>query len=98
MWHKLKMGFRMDIKKIALWVIDVDRRLIALKAFKKEKILHPSVIAKESHRSIQNISRAIHELEEQDIVIPIDEKVSWRKYILTETGKKVLLEIEKIYN
>lgn len=88
----------MDIKEIALWVIDVDRRLITLKAFKKEKIQHPSLIAKENHRSIQNISRAIHELEEQNIVRPIDEKVSWKKYILTDTGKKVLLEIEKIYN
>jgi predicted transcriptional regulator len=88
----------MNIKEVALWVIDVDRRLIALKAFKKEKILHPSVIAKESNRSIQNISRAIHELEQHDIVIPIDKKVSWRKYILTDTGKKVLHEIEKIYN
>jgi len=88
----------MDIKEIALWVIDVDRRLIALKAFKKEKILHPSVIAKENHRSIQNISRAIHELEEQNIIRPIDKKVSWKKYMLTDTGKKVLIEIEKIYN
>lgn len=88
----------MNIKEVALWVIDVDRRLIALKAFKKEKILHPSIIAKESNRSIQNISRAIHELEQHNIVIPIDKKVSWRKYILTDTGKKVLHEIEKIYN
>ena len=88
----------MDIKESALWVIDVDRRLITIKAFKKEKILHPSDIAKESHRSIQNISRAIHELESQEILKPIDEKVTWRKYILTEKGKKVLNEIEKIYN
>jgi predicted transcriptional regulator len=88
----------MDIKESALWVIDVDRRLIAIKAFKKEKILHPSDIAKENHRSIQNISRAIHELESQEILKPIDEKVTWRKYILTDKGKKVLKEIEKIYN
>jgi len=88
----------MDIKECALWVIDVDRRLITIKAFKKEKILHPSDIAKESHRSIQNISRAIHELEKQDIIKPIDKKISWRKYILTEKGKKVLNEIDKIYN
>ena len=88
----------MNIKEMALWVIDVDRRLITLKAFKKDKILHPSVIAKENNRSIQNISRAIHELEEQNIVRPIDEKVSWKKYMLTDTGKKVLIEIEKIYN
>ena len=88
----------MDIEESALWVIDVDRRLITIKAFKKEKILHPSDIAKESHRSIQNISRAVHELEKQEIIRPIDEKVSWRKYILTDKGKQVLNEIEKIYN
>jgi len=58
----------MDIKQTALWVIDVDRRLITIKAFVKEKILHPSEIAKENHRSIQNISRALHELEKQGIV------------------------------
>ena len=88
----------MDIEESALWVIDVDRRLITIKAFKKEKILHPSDIAKESHRSIQNISRAVRELEKQEIIRPIDEKVSWRKYILTDKGKQVLNEIEKIYN
>lgn len=82
---------------MALWVIDIDRRLITLKAFKKEKILQPSIIAKESNRSIQNISHAIHELEKQDIVRHINNKVSWRKYILTERGKKVLNEIENIY-
>jgi predicted transcriptional regulator len=86
----------MDVKKIALWVIDVDRRLITIRAFKKEKILHPSDIAKENHRSIQNISRAIHELEHKGILKPIDEKVTWRKYILTDEGKKVISEIEKI--
>jgi len=88
----------MDIKESALWVIDVDRRLITIMAFKKEKILNSSDIAKENNRSIQNISRAVHELEDQGILKPIDEKVTWRKYILTEKGKKVLNEIDKIYN
>jgi predicted transcriptional regulator len=88
----------MDINESALWVIDVDRRLITITAFKKEKILHPSDIAKENNRSIQNISRAVHELETQGILKPIDDKVTWRKYILTEKGKKVLNEIEKIYS
>ncbi len=88
----------MDIKKTAIWVIDVDRRLITINAFKKEKILHPADIAKQNNRSIQNISRAIHELEEQHIVKPLDHKASWRKYLLTNKGKKVLQEIEKIYS
>ena len=88
----------MNIKESALWVIDVDRRLITIRAFKKEKILHPSDIAKENNRSIQNISTAVHELETQGILKPIDKKVTWRKYILTDKGKKVLDEIEKIYS
>jgi predicted transcriptional regulator len=88
----------MDVKDCALWVIDVDRRLITIRAFKKEKILHPSDIAKENNRSIQNISRAVHELETQGILKPIDEKVTWRKYILTDKGKKVLIEIENLYS
>ena len=88
----------MDIKESALWVIDVDRRLITILAFKKEKILHPSEIAKENDRSIQNISRAVHELENQGILNPIDEKVTWRKYILTNKGKKILNEIERFYS
>jgi len=88
----------MNIKESALWVIDVDRRLITISAFKKEKILNPSDIAKENKRSIQNISRAVHELETQGILQPIDEKVTWRKYILTDKGKKLLDKIEKIYS
>ena len=88
----------MDIKQSALWVIDTDRRLITIKAFRKEKILHPSDIAKNNHRSIQNISRALHELEEQGIVKGIDQKTTWRKYLLTDKGKKILKEIENIMN
>jgi len=88
----------MDVKECALWVIDVDRRLITIRAFKKEKILHPSDIAKENKRSIQNISRAVHELVNQGVLKSIDEKLTWRKYILTDKGKKVLDEIEKFYN
>jgi predicted transcriptional regulator len=88
----------MDVKESALWIIDVDRRLITIRAFKKNKILHPSDIAKENNRSIQNISRAVHELEIQGILRPIDGKVTWRKYILTDKGKKVLIEIENLYS
>jgi len=86
----------MEIEQIALWVIDVDRRLIALRAFSKEKVFHPSDIAKESGRSIQNISRALHEMEEKGIVKGIDEKSTWRKYLLTDKGGKVLEEVRKI--
>jgi len=84
------------IKQIALWVIDVDRRLITIKAFSKKKVLHPSEIARESSRSIQNISRALHEMEEKGIVRGIDKKNTWKKYLLTDKGGKVLDEVRKI--
>ncbi|MCK5024148.1 MAG: winged helix-turn-helix transcriptional regulator [Thermoplasmata archaeon] len=86
----------MDIRKTALWVIDVDRRLITLKTFRKTTVLHPSDISKEVGRSTQNISHALHEMEEKGIVESIDEKSTWKKYMLTEIGKKILKEVEKI--
>ena len=86
----------MDIRKIALWVIDVDRRLITLQAFSRENALHPSDISKECDRSIQNISHALHEMEEKGVVESIDEKSTWKKYMLTNNGKKILKEVEKI--
>ena len=55
----------MDFKQEALWIIGVDRRRIVLLAFKSRKILHPSIIAEEVKRSIQNISHALHEMEER---------------------------------
>ena len=88
----------MDLKESAYWIIDVDRRLITINAFKDKKILHPSDIAKDNDRSIQNISRAIHELEKEKILKPIDKKITWKKYILTDKGNKVLKEIKKIYS
>jgi len=62
----------------------------------KERVLHPSSIAKEGGRSIQNISRALHEMEEKGIVKGIGEKSTWRKYLMTKKKKKVLDEVRKI--
>ena len=89
-------GEIMDIKKDALWVIDVDRRLITLRAFRKSPALHPSDISKDAGRSTQNISHALHEMEERGIVESIDEKSTWKKYMLTDDGKKILWKVEKI--
>ena len=86
----------MDIRQIALWVIGVDRRLITLRAFSGKMALYPSEISNECDRSIQNISRALHEMEKKGIVKGISEKSTWRKYLLTDNGKKILDEVEKI--
>ena len=86
----------MDIRKTALLVIDVDRRLITIRAFRKIAVLHPSDISKEVGRSTQNISHALHEMEEKGIVESIDEKSTWKKYMLTNNGKKILKKVEEI--
>jgi DNA-binding MarR family transcriptional regulator len=86
----------MNIKELALWIIDTDRRLISLNAFIENKALHPSDIAKKSGRSIQNISRALHELEKKELVQSIDDKTTWKKYLLTRKGEKTLDEVDKI--
>ena len=86
----------MDIRQEALWIIDVNRRLITLRAFRKSVVLHPSDISKDVGRSTQNISHALHEMEEKGIVESIDEKSTWKKYMLTNNGKKILGEVENI--
>ena len=86
----------MDFKQEALWFIGVDRRRIVLLAFKSRKILHPSIIAEEVKRSIQNISHALHEMEERGFVESIDEKNTWHNYMLTKKGERILKEVEKL--
>ena len=86
----------MNKREEALWVIDVDRRLMSLRAFGKSSILHPSDISRESGRSVQNISHGLHELEDRGLVECIDEKSTWKKYIITERGKRVLEEVGRI--
>ena len=86
----------MDIKKEALWVIGVDRRLITIRAFRKCPVLHASDISKEAGRSTQNISHALHEMEDKGLVESIDEKSTWKKYMLTNNGKKILKKVEEI--
>ena len=86
----------MDIRENALWVIDVDRRLIALRAFRRGTVLHPSDISKDAGRSTQNISHALHEMEDKGMVESIGEKSTWKKYMLTADGKKILKKVEKI--
>ncbi len=86
----------MNLREKALWVIDVDRRLITLREFGNKMVLHPSDISKIVGRSTQNISHAMHEMEMNGIIESIGEKSTWKKYMLTDNGKKVLEEVEKM--
>ncbi|MEE8168111.1 MAG: hypothetical protein V3T58_04495 [Candidatus Hydrothermarchaeales archaeon] len=78
------------------WTIDVDRRLVTMKAFRGRSTIRASEVAELSGRSVQNISHALIEMEEKGLVESVvPDKHSWKKYMLTIDGQKVLGELEK---
>jgi len=84
------------LQELIRYVLGVDRRIFVIKEFQHCTILQASGIAKKVGRSFQNISRALKELEEKGIVISITpKKRTWKKYILSEKGKQILIELKK---
>ncbi|AAM31846.1 MULTISPECIES: winged helix-turn-helix domain-containing protein [Methanosarcina] len=80
------------------WVISVDRRLILMESMKRHTAVRASDIAHETNRSTQNISRALKELEDKGLIECLTpEKTTWKKYMLTDNGKKVLEKLEGKY-
>ncbi len=80
------------------WVISVDRRLILMESMKRHTAVRASDIAHEANRSTQNISRALKELEDKGLIECLTpEKTTWKKYMLTDNGKKVLDKLEGKY-
>lgn len=78
------------------WTVDVDRRLLTIKAFKENPVIRASDVAQTSKRSVQNISRALKEMEEKGLVESVfPEKQTWKRYILTAQGKRVLERLEQ---
>ncbi|MCQ1535533.1 sugar-specific transcriptional regulator TrmB [Methanosarcina sp. KYL-1] len=87
-----------SIDELIKWVISVDRRLILMESMKRHTAVRASDIAHESSRSTQNISRALKELEVMGLIECLTpEKTTWKKYILTDTGRKVLEKLEGKY-
>lgn len=86
------------IDELLIWVISVDRRLVLMESMKKHNIIKASDIAHESNRSTQNISRALKEFEEKDLISCLTpEKTTWKKYVLTGKGKEILKKLEEKY-
>ena len=82
-------------EKTVFYVLSVDRRELVLKEFQKHSVLRGSDIAKNINRSLQNIGRALDELEQEGLVKCINpENRTWKKYILTEKGKHILDELQ----
>jgi DNA-binding MarR family transcriptional regulator len=86
----------MEIADLVKWVLCVDRRVLVMREVHQNDVIKPSEIAERSGRSIQNISRAIHELEEHELIECLTpEKRTWKRYILTDKGKKVFEELRE---
>jgi DNA-binding MarR family transcriptional regulator len=89
-------GRTMDIEDRTRWVLSVDRRMLVMREVHENGVIRASEVAHHTGRSVQNISHAIHELESMDMVECITpEKETWKRYVLTEEGKKVYDELRE---
>jgi DNA-binding MarR family transcriptional regulator len=87
-----------SIDELVNWVISVDRRLILLNSMKRHTFVRASDIAHESSRSTQNISHALKEFEDKGLIQCLTpEKTTWKKYVLTDSGKNVLEKLDGIH-
>ncbi len=85
-----------NINELSMWVLGVDRRLVVLKMMHEKRMIQASDIADSTERSLQNISYAMRELEKQGLIRCITpEKHTWKKYIPTERGTEIFLELKK---
>lgn len=87
-----------SIDEMPKWIISVDRRIILLEYMKKHTIAKASDIAHETDRSTQNISRALKEFEDRGLLECLTpDKTTWKRYVLTDTGRKVLEKMDGKY-
>ncbi|MDW7733569.1 MAG: sugar-specific transcriptional regulator TrmB [Methanolobus sp.] len=87
-----------SIDEMPKWIISVDRRIILLEYLKKHNIAKASDIAHETDRSTQNISRALKEFEDRGLLECLTpDKTTWKRYVLTDTGRKVLERMDGKY-
>ncbi len=86
------------IDDLLKWVISVDRRLVLMETMKVHTVVKASDIAHETNRSTQNISHALKELEDKGLIECLTpEKTTWKKFILTDMGKKILTQLDETY-
>jgi len=85
-----------SLEELIHYILGVDRRVFVIKEFQHRAILQASDVAKEVGRSLQNISRALKELKKEGIVVSITpEKRTWKRYVLSEKGKEVLIKLKE---
>jgi DNA-binding MarR family transcriptional regulator len=94
----LNLGIRSSkgrtVDEATKWVLGVDRRVIVMRALDSEGAFSASDIAGRIGRSVQNVSRAIDEMEAKGLVECLTpEKHSWKRYLLTDRGRAVIDEL-----
>ena len=87
-----------SMDELVKWVISVDRRLVLMETMKGHTVVKASDVAHKTSRSNQNISRALKELADKDLIECLTpEKTTWKKYVLTNQGKEVLKILDEKY-
>ncbi len=86
----------MEIDELTRWVLSVDRRILVMKEIHENELIKASEISEKTGRSLQNISRAIRELEKQRLIECLTyEKHTRKSVILTEKGIQVFEKLRK---
>lgn len=86
----------MKIDELTKWVLSVDRRLLVMKEIHENELIKASEVAEKTERSLQNISRALRELEEHGLIECLTpEKHTWKRYILTKKGEHIFEMLRK---
>ena len=85
-----------EIDELTRWFLSVDRRVLVMKEIHENELIKTSEIAEKTGRSLQNISRAMRELEEHGLIECLTpEKHTWKRYIMTEKGTQVFEKLRK---
>lgn len=86
----------MDREDGIKWVLSVDRRMLVMREAHENGVIRAAELAERTGRSTQNISHAIHELEEVGLMECLTpDKNSWKRYILTDLGKVVYEDLRE---
>lgn len=82
-------------EEITKWVLSVERRVVVLNAIDATGAFSAADIAERCGRSVQNMSRAIRELEGKGLIECLNpEKRTWKRYLLTDMGRSVYRDLK----
>jgi DNA-binding MarR family transcriptional regulator len=85
----------MTAENLTRWILSVDRRALVMSSIESSGTFNAAEIAERSGRSVQNMSRAIRELEGRGLIECLNpSKQTWKRYLLTDRGRKLLKELK----